>query len=111
MPTYNIEEKAARAFEAAGKAAPVSFYDASKEVRQKGVGFYNFSLDKAEREAQLEAFKTQHKVTVDARSKSKSAAQQRREQLEQRRIELAAKRDQGAQKMGERWLSSMGYDL
>ncbi|KAF3924956.1 hypothetical protein ABW21_db0209644 [Orbilia brochopaga] len=78
-------------------------YDATKEVRTKGVGFYQFSQDSEARKKEMEALAAERDKTEKERQAKESRKEERRKEVERRREELK-KRRQG--KQGERWLNA-----
>ncbi|KAK6543934.1 hypothetical protein TWF694_000652 [Orbilia ellipsospora] len=78
-------------------------YDATKEVRTKGVGFYQFSQDSEARKKEMEALISERDKTEKERVAKETRREERRKEVERRREELK-KRRQG--KQGERWLQS-----
>ncbi|EPS40277.1 hypothetical protein H072_5912 [Dactylellina haptotyla CBS 200.50] len=78
-------------------------YDATKEVRTKGVGFYQFSQDSEVRKKEMEALKTERDKTEKEQKAKETRKEERRKEVERRREELK-KRRQG--KQGERWLQN-----
>ncbi|KAK6341145.1 hypothetical protein TWF696_008232 [Orbilia brochopaga] len=78
-------------------------YDATKEVRTKGVGFYQFSQDSEARKKEMEALAAERDKTEKERQAKESRKEERKKEVERRREELK-KRRQG--KQGERWLNA-----
>ena len=68
-------------------------YDASKEVRTKGVGFYAFSGDKAERAGQMEALAREREETERRKGERERRVLERKKEVEERRKKVRAKRD------------------
>ncbi|MCJ1312343.1 hypothetical protein MMC25_006017 [Agyrium rufum] len=68
-------------------------YDATKEVRTKGVGFYAFSKDKEGREKEMENLEME-RIETERRKEERVAKKNRRKrEIEERRKILRAKRD------------------
>lgn len=72
------------------------YFDDTKEIRTKGVGFYRFSQSEGERQRQLEELGSLRKDTVETRTKTMILAEQRRlmresrlEKVKERRAKLA----------------------
>ncbi|EWC46946.1 hypothetical protein DRE_03708 [Drechslerella stenobrocha 248] len=80
-----------------------SHYDATKEVRTKGVGFYQFSQDGEARKKEMEALAAEREKTAKGRQEKEARKEERRKEVERRREDLK-KRRQG--KEGERWLQN-----
>jgi len=64
---------------------PDMHFDSSKEVRSKGVGFMQFSLDADERQKQMEALKQERTSTMDKRNEKDDMLDDRKRKLEERR--------------------------
>ncbi|KAF3938316.1 hypothetical protein ABW19_dt0208963 [Dactylella cylindrospora] len=78
-------------------------YDATKEVRTKGVAFYQFSQDTEARKKEMEALKAEREKTEKERRAKELKKEERRKEVERRREELKRRR-QG--KEGEKWLQN-----
>lgn len=76
-------------------------FDASKEVRTKGVGFFQFSKDNKERKVEMEELLNERKKTAEERRKVEEKKKRRREELEKRREEVKRRR---RGKVGGDWL-------
>jgi len=79
-------------------------YDATAEIRTKGVGFYQFSRDAEARQKEMEALSAERDKTSKERQEREARKEARRREIETRREELKKKR-QG--KQAENWL--MGF--
>ncbi|RKP09149.1 hypothetical protein THASP1DRAFT_29049 [Thamnocephalis sphaerospora] len=77
--------------EAEANAGPLH-YDANKEVRTKGVGFYQFAADEDERAAQQRDLNKLRDETTQKRAAHQNAREKRRAQLAARAEELRRKR-------------------
>ncbi|GAA5991027.1 hypothetical protein JCM10908_006508 [Rhodotorula pacifica] len=82
---------------AAAAAAPlVSHYDASRENRTKGAGFYQFSGNEDERQAQMEALAKEREETERKRREREEVGdavkRRREEEVEDRKRKIEAKR-------------------
>lgn len=80
-------------------------YDASKEVRSKGVGFYKFSQDGEGRKKELEALEKEREETERGRKEREERRDAKRRQMEERRKAVAEKRDR---KLADRFLDGLG---
>ena len=60
-------------------------YDASKEVRSKGVGFYAFSKDNRVREEEFEALSKERRATEQGRVEQEEKVAKRKAKIEERR--------------------------
>lgn len=79
--------------------ADILHYDASKDARTTGVGFYQFATDEEQRAEQMERLKKLREETEEARRNAKSVAEKRKamlsknaEKIHARRAALLAKR-------------------
>ena len=81
-------------------------YDASKEVRSKGVGFYNFSQDREGRKREMEALMEEREETERRKRERGERKERRRKEVEERRRVIAEKR---GERLAERFLD--GLDL
>ena len=83
-------------------------YDATKEVRSKGVGFYAFSGDKEAREKEMEALDKE-------RAETEKRAQEREERRAKREAELKNRRRILEEKRGkleaDRWLKGLEGEI
>ncbi|MCJ1250243.1 hypothetical protein MMC30_007469 [Trapelia coarctata] len=80
-------------------------YDASKEVRSKGVGFYAFSGDKETRAKEMAALEAERKETERRKVEREEKVRKRREEVERRRREVASKR---GEKLADAFLDELG---
>jgi hypothetical protein len=87
---------------------PETHYEADKEVRSRGAGFFKFSADEGIRKAEMEALEKQRMETERIRAEKAVKINQRREEVERRRRELREKR---AQKEADGFLESLGGEL
>lgn len=69
-------------------------YDASKEVRSKGVGFYSFSKDGEGRRREMEALGREREETERGKREREERKEERREAVEERRRVIARKREE-----------------
>ncbi|MDI1492962.1 MAG: hypothetical protein OHK93_004746 [Ramalina farinacea] len=83
-------------------------YDASKEVRSKGVGFYNFSRDKEGRERELGELGVERAETERVRGEREEVGEKRRRVREERRREIEeVRRRKEAKKEADRFLDGL----
>ena len=80
-------------------------YDASKEVRSKGVGFYNFSRDKEGRQREMEALEKERQETERGRKEREERVEKRKKEIEDRRRKIEEKR---GKKLADDFLSGLG---
>ena len=80
-------------------------YDASKEVRSKGVGFYNFSRDKEGRQREMEALEKEREQTERGRKEREERVEKRKKEIEERRRIIGEKREK---KLADAFLDGLG---
>ncbi|KAE9377149.1 hypothetical protein N431DRAFT_436401 [Stipitochalara longipes BDJ] len=83
-------------------------YDASAEIRSKGVGFYSFSKDERIRGKEMEALERERVDTENVRREKEERKEARRKEIEERRRVNGEKR---AKKQAESFLDGLGADL
>ncbi|RKF59466.1 Uncharacterized protein OnM2_059038 [Erysiphe neolycopersici] len=83
-------------------------YEADKEVRSKGVGFYQFSKDEAVREEEMKALEKERLETQKRRKEREDKKKQRLIEIEERRKAIQEKR---AIKQADTFLSSLDNEL
>ncbi|PNS17132.1 hypothetical protein CAC42_7186 [Sphaceloma murrayae] len=71
---------------------PDVHFDATREVRSKGVGFMQLSLDKEERKRQMEALEREREETESKRQERDKMMDERRAKLEERKRLIQEKR-------------------
>ena len=76
-------------------------YDASKEVRGRGVGFYQFSKDNEVRRREMEELERERGVTERERGGARERKVKRRREVEERKEEIR-RRKRG--RVGGEWL-------
>ena len=79
-------------------------YDATTEVRSKGVGFYAFSKDEGERMREMEELKKEREETEGRRREREIRAEQKRKAMEERRRMVEEKR---RERLAERFLDEL----
>lgn len=79
-------------------------YDASKEVRSKGVGFYNFSQDGEGRKREMEALMKEREETERRKREREERKERRMKEVEERRRLIAEKR---GERLAERFLDGL----
>ncbi|PMD55665.1 uncharacterized protein K444DRAFT_488961, partial [Hyaloscypha bicolor E] len=67
-------------------------YDASAEIRSKGVGFYSFSKDEGMRGREMEALERERVETEKVRMEKEEKKEARRKEIEERRRAIGEKR-------------------
>lgn len=83
-------------------------YEADKEIRSKGVGFYSFSKDKTVRKQEMEALARERAETERARLEKEDRKAKRRREVEERRREIGEKK---AKKLADTFLEGLTADL
>lgn len=79
-------------------------YDASKEVRSKGVGFYSFSQDSEGRRREMEALRKEREETERGKREREERKERRKREVEERRRVIAEKR---GERLAERFLDGL----
>lgn len=79
-------------------------YDASSEVRSKGVGFYNFSKDGEGRKREMEALGRETEETERGKREREERRERRAREVEERRRVIAQKR---GERLAERFLNGL----
>jgi hypothetical protein len=83
-------------------------YDATAEIRSKGVGFYSFSKDERMRGKEMEALERERVETERVRREKEEKKEARRKEIEERRRAIGEKR---ARKQADSFLDGLGADL
>lgn len=83
-------------------------YEADKEFRIKGVGFYSFSKDEKVREKEMEALKKGRLDTERARKEREAKKEERKRVIEERRKQIGKER---AKRQADSFLEGLGADL
>lgn len=76
-------------------------YDASKEVRSKGVGFYAFSQDKEERTIEMKGLEREREETEKAKREREERKERKKREIEERKREIGKRREE---KLADRFL-------
>jgi hypothetical protein len=87
---------------------PEQHYEADKEIRSKGVGFYSFSKDEALRKKEMEALERERLETERVRKEKEERKERRKKEIEERRKEIGKKR---ARKLADSFLDGLEADL
>lgn len=83
-------------------------YEADKEFRIKGVGFYQFSKDEGIREKEMEALKREREETERVRKEKEQKKEMRKREIEERRRAIGEKR---ARRQADNFLEGLGEDI
>ncbi|KAI4093147.1 MAG: hypothetical protein L6R37_007433 [Teloschistes peruensis] len=84
---------------------PAEHYDASKEIRSKGVGFYAFSKDEKEREREMEELERVRGETERVKREREERGERKRREVEERRRVVNKMREE---KLADRFLRELG---
>ncbi|RPA74021.1 hypothetical protein BJ508DRAFT_418809 [Ascobolus immersus RN42] len=79
-------------------------YDATAEVRTKGVGFFAFSHDENIRKKEMEELMREREVTERKRAEAEARRKRRKEEVEMRKEEIRRRR---REKQGATWLENV----
>ncbi|KAI4265272.1 MAG: hypothetical protein L6R38_009541 [Xanthoria sp. 2 TBL-2021] len=80
-------------------------YDASKEIRSKGVGFYQFSKDEGERAREMGELEGMRGETERVKMEQEERRERRRRDVEGRKKEIERKREE---RLADRFLAELG---
>lgn len=83
---------------------PDTHFDGAAEIRTKGVGFYQFSKDEADRRREMEGLERERGNTERVRKEREEAREKRRREIEERRERIGKMR---AEKMAESFLDGL----
>lgn len=84
-PSYEMDDGLADRFN-------MDHYEADREIRTKGVGFYSFSKDEQERQEQLQKLNQIRTETEAARSSTSSASEKRKQMLAKNAEKIRARK-------------------
>ncbi|KAI4289015.1 MAG: hypothetical protein L6R35_001723 [Caloplaca aegaea] len=84
---------------------PETHYDASKEIRSKGVGFYAFSQDETERKREMAELERQRGETERLKREQEERKERREREVEERRRTVRKMREE---KLADRFLRELG---
>lgn len=87
---------------------PDTHFDATKEIRSKGVGFMQFSLDEDERKKQMENLEKDRLRTESVRRQREKRLADRKAEVERRKTEIQQRR---GKKEADEFLSTLGAQL
>ncbi|KAL2262727.1 hypothetical protein VTK26DRAFT_265 [Humicola hyalothermophila] len=83
-------------------------YQADKEIRTRGVGFYQFSKEEAKRAEEMAALEKERERTESVRREREELVQKRKREIEERRKKIEESR---AKKRADSFLEALGRDL
>lgn len=87
---------------------PEEHFDSTKEVRMKGIGFYQFAGTEEERTRQMEGLESERKETERARAERQNKLDERRRMVEERRKEIQSKR---SKRKADEFLAGLGAEM
>jgi hypothetical protein len=87
---------------------PELHFDGRAEARQRGTGFFHFSQDEEERQAQMRRIEKEREETERVRRERKSQIEKRKEMIKEKKRAIQEKRSQGK---AERFLDELGAEL
>ncbi|KAL9096763.1 MAG: hypothetical protein Q9165_001251 [Trypethelium subeluteriae] len=87
---------------------PDEHFDARKEVRMKGTGFFQFSQDEEERKAQMEGLEEERRETERRRREREERKEERKREIEERRKNIGQKR---VRKQADAFLEGLGEEM
>ena len=112
---FNPEEETHTKMEALAKKRDRSLtppeqkhYEADKEFRIKGVGFYGFSKDESLREKEMKELAREREETERIRKEREEKKEARKREIEERRKEIGERR---AKKLADSFLDDLGGSL
>ena len=104
-PVATQMDELARKRDRSATPPPEVHYDATKEVRSKGVGFYQFSGDAEGRRREMGDLERERKETERRRGEREKEGEERKRGVEERKRIIKEKRER---KMAERFLDGLG---
>lgn len=87
---------------------PETHFDARKEIRQKGQGFFQFSADEEERKRQMAELERERMETEQRRKENQDRKEKRRREVEERKRTILKKR---GQKQADRFMENLMSEL
>jgi hypothetical protein len=106
-PEETIAEQMAELAKKRDKSAtppPDEHFDGKKEIRTKGVGFFQFSADPEERKKQMETLEKERKETEHKRSETLKRKEERKREIEEKKKAVLQKR---AKTKADRFLNNL----
>ncbi|KAK3316103.1 hypothetical protein B0H66DRAFT_518781 [Apodospora peruviana] len=101
-------EQLARKRDRSATPPPALHYQADREIRTKGVGFYAFSKDEEKRTAEMAALEAERVRTEQLRMEREEKVAARRKEIEERRQEIGKRK---AKKLADSFLEGLGKDM
>ena len=87
---------------------PEEHYDASKEVRTKGVGFYQFSADKEGREKEMQSLQAEREETEKRDKERRERKEKKQKEVEERKRKVREMRER---KEAEKFLRGLDVEF
>ncbi|KAG5513303.1 hypothetical protein PMAC_001366 [Pneumocystis sp. 'macacae'] len=103
IQTFNLDQERIQKILEEPEESLEAFYDSKKEIRTKGVGFYQFSEDVQKRKKQREALEEEHRLTELMKQNLEQAYDKRKRKLDERKKKIEKKRYKN---IGEQWLNN-----
>ncbi|KAL8392418.1 hypothetical protein RB595_002565 [Gaeumannomyces hyphopodioides] len=109
-------EALARKRDRSATPPPETHYDAAREIRSRGTGFYAFTAgDEARRRAEMDALDRARAETERVRREREEQGRARKDEVERRRREIEGRRrdvaERRAKKLADSFLDGLGADL
>lgn len=101
-------EDLARKRDRSATPPPATHYEADKEIRTKGVGFFAFSKDEETRMAEMKSLEEERERTEKARKEREKKMERKRREIEARRREIGERK---AKRMADSFLEGLEGDL
>ena len=101
-------EELARKRDKALTPPPEEHFDGNREIRTKGTGFFQFSVDEDERRRQMEGLERERAETERRREERSGKLEERKRAIEARRREIAERR---GKRKAEDFLEQLGEEL
>ncbi|ROW08396.1 hypothetical protein VMCG_03332 [Cytospora schulzeri] len=90
-------------------------YDATREIRTRGTGFYQFSRDEARRQEEMASLEAERRTTEVERGRREGEKEERRREVEERRRLIQQRRkevgEKKAQKLADSFLDGLAADM
>ena len=97
-------EELARKRDRSATPPELKHYEADREIRSKGVGFYKFSKDEGARTQEMASLEEERARTAAQRKEREEQKDARRQEMQQRRQEMASRR---ARKQADNFLDDL----
>ncbi|KAK0628818.1 hypothetical protein B0T17DRAFT_606333 [Bombardia bombarda] len=107
---YDVEamEQLARKRDRSATPPPPAHYEADREIRTKGVGFYAFSKDEEKRKGEMKGLEKERERTEGLRREREERVRERRREVEERRRVVGERR---ARRLADGFLEALGVEI